>query len=148
MIVGIRQQTSGNGNKLSSFSARFALCSLRFARLPRRSSQRKFRGSDICRELVIPPILGLTSRHSDEGYKSSVISREKTFCSNTATLKGSGIASKSGGGTRTARSRGFRLAFSYSSRLPVMEDRRSAHSVGCRPSVKDINRRPRASSTH
>ena len=29
-----------------------------------------------------------------------------------------------------------------------MEDRRSAHSVGCRPSVRDTNRRPSASSTH
>ena len=29
-----------------------------------------------------------------------------------------------------------------------MEDRRSAHSVGCGPSVKDTNQRPSASSTH
>jgi len=76
-------------------------------------------GSDICRELVIPPILGLTSRHSDEGYKSSVISRGKNILLEYRYIEGSGIASKSGGGTRTARSRGFRLAFSYSSRLPV-----------------------------
>jgi hypothetical protein len=53
----------------------FALCAMFFALCASAEAQqpKKTRGSDICRELVIPPILGKTSRHSDEGYKSSVI---------------------------------------------------------------------------